>query len=85
MAPQGIEPERPKYQVSEGGSFICFVRDPDGYRGELIERRRRPNYEARRKASVVAFGVSAVEVDLTEKLVAVTGLVRDDFAIREAS
>src|SRR5213592_1843567 len=26
---QGIEPERPPYQVSEGGSFIAFVRDPD--------------------------------------------------------
>jgi lactoylglutathione lyase len=24
--------------VSEGGSRICFVRDPDGYRIELIER-----------------------------------------------
>jgi catechol 2,3-dioxygenase-like lactoylglutathione lyase family enzyme len=24
--------------VSEGGSRICFVRDPDGYRVELIER-----------------------------------------------
>jgi lactoylglutathione lyase len=35
----GIEPERPPYQVSEGGSRICFVRDPDGYRIELIERR----------------------------------------------
>ena len=35
----GIEPERPPYQVSEGGSRICFVRDPDGYRVELIERR----------------------------------------------
>ena len=34
----GIEPERPKYQVREGGSFIAFVRDPDGYRVELIER-----------------------------------------------
>jgi lactoylglutathione lyase len=33
----GIEPERPPYQVSEGGSRICFVRDPDGYRIELIE------------------------------------------------
>ena len=38
LAGQGIEPERPKYQVREGGSFICFVRDPDGYRVELIER-----------------------------------------------
>ena len=36
---QGIEPERPPYQVREGGSRLCFVRDPDGYRVELIERR----------------------------------------------
>ena len=36
---QGIEPERPPYQVTEGGSFLCFVRDPDGYRVELIDRR----------------------------------------------
>ncbi len=35
---QGIEPERAPYQVSEGGSFLCFVRDPDGYRIELIGR-----------------------------------------------
>ena len=34
----GIEPERPPYRVSEGGSRICFVRDPDSYRIELIER-----------------------------------------------
>ncbi len=33
---QGIEPERPPYQVVEGGSRICFVRDPDDYRIELI-------------------------------------------------
>jgi len=38
LASQGIEPERPPYRVSEGGSRICFVRDPDGYRIELIER-----------------------------------------------
>lgn len=35
---QGIEPERPPYTVSEGGSRICFVRDPDDYRVEIIER-----------------------------------------------
>ena len=35
---QGIEPERPPYTVSEGGSRLCFVRDPDQYRIELIER-----------------------------------------------
>ena len=38
LAGQGIEPERPPYQVREGGSRICFVRDPDGYRVELIEK-----------------------------------------------
>ena len=35
---QGIEPERPPYQVREGGSYLCFVRDPDGYRIEIIGR-----------------------------------------------
>ena len=35
---QGIEPERPPYTVTEGGSRICFVRDPDEYRIELIDR-----------------------------------------------
>jgi lactoylglutathione lyase len=35
---QGIEPEREPYTVREGGSRLCFVRDPDGYRIELIER-----------------------------------------------
>jgi lactoylglutathione lyase len=35
---QRIEPERPPYQVREGGSFIAFVRDPDSYRIELIGR-----------------------------------------------
>ena len=34
---QGIEPERPPYTVREGGNRLCFVRDPDGYRIELIE------------------------------------------------
>ena len=38
LAEQGIEPERPPYQVSEGGSWLCFVRDPDGYRIEVIGR-----------------------------------------------
>jgi lactoylglutathione lyase len=37
LAEQGIEPERPPYTVSDGGSRLCFVRDPDGYRVELIE------------------------------------------------
>ena len=38
LAEQGIEPERPPYTVREGGSRLCFVRDPDGYRIELIGR-----------------------------------------------
>jgi lactoylglutathione lyase len=38
LAEQGIEPEREPYRVSEGGSLICFVRDPDDYRIELIDR-----------------------------------------------
>ncbi|HEY6053233.1 MAG TPA: VOC family protein [Gaiellaceae bacterium] len=37
LAAQGIEPEREPYRVREGGSRLCFVRDPDGYRLELIE------------------------------------------------
>ena len=38
LAEQGIEPEKPPYTVRAGGSRLCFVRDPDGYRIELIER-----------------------------------------------
>ena len=38
LADQGIEPEKPPYQVREGGSWLCFVRDPDCYRLEIIER-----------------------------------------------
>jgi len=35
---QGIDPERVPYQVRDGGSWLTFVRDPDGYRTELIDR-----------------------------------------------
>jgi lactoylglutathione lyase len=35
---KGIAPEREPYRVREGGSLICFVRDPDGYRIELSDR-----------------------------------------------
>jgi lactoylglutathione lyase len=38
LARQGVEPEKPPYRVREGGSLLCFVRDPDGYRIELIEK-----------------------------------------------
>jgi len=35
---QGIEPEREPYRVRDGGSRLAFVKDPDQYRVELIER-----------------------------------------------
>ena len=35
---QGIEPEREPYRLRDGGSLLCFVRDPDDYRIELIEK-----------------------------------------------
>ena len=38
LADQGIETEKPPYTVSENGPRLCFVRDPDGYRIELIEK-----------------------------------------------
>ena len=38
LSEQGIEPERAPYTVRDGGSRLCFVRDPDGYRIELLER-----------------------------------------------
>jgi lactoylglutathione lyase len=38
LAEQGIEPEKPPYSVREGGSRLCFVRDPDDYRIEIIEQ-----------------------------------------------
>jgi lactoylglutathione lyase len=34
---QRIEPEKPPYRVVANGPRICFVRDPDDYRIELIE------------------------------------------------
>jgi lactoylglutathione lyase len=37
LAEQGIEPERAPYTVREGGNRLCFVRDPDDYRIEIIE------------------------------------------------
>src|SRR6478752_3070889 len=38
LAEQGIKPEREPYRVREGGSRLCFVKDPDSYRIELIEQ-----------------------------------------------
>jgi lactoylglutathione lyase len=39
LAEQGIEPEKPPYTVREGGNRLCFVKDPDGYRIEILEMR----------------------------------------------
>src|SRR3954468_22302458 len=39
---KGIEPEKPPYTVRDGGPRLCFVRDPDGYRIELIESQPAP-------------------------------------------
>jgi lactoylglutathione lyase len=41
LAEQGIEPERAPYSIREGGNRLCFVRDPDGYRIEILERAQR--------------------------------------------
>jgi lactoylglutathione lyase len=38
LGEQGIEPEKPPYTVRERGPRLCFVRDPDGYRIELLEK-----------------------------------------------
>jgi lactoylglutathione lyase len=39
LAAQGVAFSRGPYQVSEGGSMIAFIRDPDGIEIELIETR----------------------------------------------
>jgi lactoylglutathione lyase len=38
LAAEGIEPEKPPYRPGgrSEGHMICFLRDPDGYRIELI-------------------------------------------------
>src|SRR3954453_6812576 len=39
LAAEGIEPEKPPYRPGgrTEGHLICFLRDPDGYRIELVE------------------------------------------------
>ena len=39
LAGRGVEFSRGPYRVSEGGSMIAFVRDPDGIEIELVETR----------------------------------------------
>ena len=38
FAEAGITPEKEPYAAYPGGPRICFLRDPDGYRIELLER-----------------------------------------------
>jgi lactoylglutathione lyase len=38
LAEKGIRPEKPPSSGTKGGSRICFLTDPDGYRVELIGR-----------------------------------------------
>ena len=38
LAPLGIAPEKPPYAPYPGGPQICFFRDPDGYRIEMLDR-----------------------------------------------
>jgi len=40
LAEQGIEPEKSPYTIREGGNRLAFVKDPDGYRIELLEMPR---------------------------------------------
>jgi lactoylglutathione lyase len=39
LAGRGVEFSRGPYRVSEGGSMIAFIRDPDGMEIELVETR----------------------------------------------
>jgi lactoylglutathione lyase len=38
LAALDIHPEKAPYRIGEGGSLLCFVQDPDGYRVEIIEK-----------------------------------------------
>jgi lactoylglutathione lyase len=38
LAEHGVAPEREPYEAYPGGPKIFFVRDPDGYRVEFLER-----------------------------------------------
>ncbi len=40
LADHEIDPEKPPYSIRDGGSRLCFVRDPDDYRIELIEAKK---------------------------------------------
>ena len=38
LSPLGVAPEKPPYAPYPGGPQICFFRDPDGYRIEMLDR-----------------------------------------------
>jgi hypothetical protein len=65
LAEQGIEPERPPYSVREGGSRLCFVRNPDSSSPPLnptrifISSRRMPRGRAIEAASAGGLAVNA--------------------------
>jgi lactoylglutathione lyase len=44
LAEHGIAPERDPYEAYPGGPKIFFVRDPDGYRVEFLERNPEDNF-----------------------------------------
>ncbi len=44
LASHQIVPERPPYRVREDGPRLCFIRDVDSYRIELIEHRLDAEY-----------------------------------------
>jgi len=43
----GIQPEKAPYAPYPGGPQICFVRDPDGYRIELLSRNPEDEFSRR--------------------------------------
>ena len=63
LAEQGITPEKPPYTVSAGGSRICFVRDPDGYRIEGSNGYGSPGERVRLEegGATLRYGASAYE------------------------
>jgi lactoylglutathione lyase len=47
LAAAGIQPEKAPYAPYPGGPQICFVRDPDGYRIELLSRNPEDEFATR--------------------------------------
>ena len=47
LAAAGTQPEKAPYAPYPGGPQICFVRDPDGYRIELLSRNPEDEFATR--------------------------------------